>query len=787
MKQIVTSFLFAAMALAASAEILTPAQALQRASGQFRVASLSDAVTATPAMTVNASDRLPALYVFGSPESTNGFAILSADDIAVPVLGYADRGGFSASEIPDNMQAWLNFYAEEIAAARDSDISAGDNGRIRMTRPMRAPIEPICKTTWNQDAPYNNLCPKEGSTSCFTGCVATAMAQVLKTFEYPTQCTGGEYTYKYLRNGSERQLTLDYDDVTFDWAEMLDAYSGTATASQRNAVANLMYAVGVISNMSYGTDYSGANAAYTAQGLIRNLDYSRSLTYEMREWYDFITWENMIYSTLEGGHAAYYDGQSSETSNGSSNMVGHAFVVDGYSGDGYFHLNWGWGGMSDGYFLLSALDPSNQGIGGLASGYNFRQGTIINMAPKKDRVVAPIVFAITHGGSFGVQNKSVIATSDARVTFTGHFYNISPCSVANSRFATRYTASDGTQTYADGLTPLPALDLYLGPEYFVCKVPTDLADGRYIVSPVMKSSGGRYYDVRCDVGGYGELVAEVSSSLIQFSNPQYASVDVVEADVPSSVYSGTRFTINGLVRNATEQWYSGGIRGAFVRRNGSSVSKIVESDAAPVEAAPMSDSDFSLTLTTPSNLAMGSYQFCLTDYKGNIISDLYEISIGRNPGRAEFSSSTLTVASTAADNLRFEVNANATAGYYNGQITVAVREANTSSSQRFLSNNFNISAGEKKLIPVEGSYYDAKAGVSYTAQAFVTINGRITAITDVVSFTMSDPILAIDQVQDADANAVVEYFDLYGRSVDNPRPGSIYIMRRGDVTVKVKL
>jgi len=119
------------------------------------------------------------------------------------------------------------------------------------------PLPPICKTKWNQNAPYNNLCPTVGTTNCVTGCVATAVAQVLKTYEYPTQCSGGTYSYTWTANNSQT-LSLNYDEVTLDWANMLDTYDASATDEQKNAVATLMKAVGYGVNMGYTTSESGA-------------------------------------------------------------------------------------------------------------------------------------------------------------------------------------------------------------------------------------------------------------------------------------------------------------------------------------------------------------------------------------------------------------------------------------------------------------------------------------------------------------------------------------------------
>ena len=251
----------ATAAFAANAEVLTPEQALARVrvDGPARIHGLQSSGDAAlrPVYTQSAGS-LPAAYVF---DTRSGYMVVSADDVAAPLLGYADEGSFDAANIPDNLRYWLESYASEIAWARDNGV---EPARSRASRADRAPIAPLVKTQWNQGSPYNNYCPIYNGSRSVTGCVATAMAQVMKYYNYPAKGTGSHsYTTKTLKISQ----SMDFSSTSFRWTSMADSYGSFSSTSQKNAVATLMHACGVSVDMDYTPNESGAPSMNVASAL----------------------------------------------------------------------------------------------------------------------------------------------------------------------------------------------------------------------------------------------------------------------------------------------------------------------------------------------------------------------------------------------------------------------------------------------------------------------------------------------------------------------------------------
>ena len=226
---------------------------------------------------------------------------------------------------------------------------------------------------WDQGAPYNNKTPILNGSHTATGCVATAIAQIMRYWQYPDV---GKGSRSYTWETGNKTLSMNFSQVRFDWANMPFIHTDTWTSAQDDAVATLMQAVGYAMDMDYNlasAGGSGAVTAYATERLINYFGYAPSSTHYDRDNFGLYDWEDLVYGSLVAGCPVLYHGTGS--------AGGHAFVVDGYQSDGYFHLNWGWGGSSNGYFLLTALDPANLGIGGGAGGFNTNQGAAINLRP----------------------------------------------------------------------------------------------------------------------------------------------------------------------------------------------------------------------------------------------------------------------------------------------------------------------------------------------------------------------------------------------------------------------
>ncbi len=323
-----------------------------------------------------ADKERPAYYVFGS-DRADGFIIASADDRLEPVLGIADSGSFS--EIPDNMKWWLGQYEEEIAAYYDvngTDAEAKPFSSVYEAYDSWEPVEPICKTKWNQTNPFNLKCPTVNGSRAVTGCVATCLAQAIKAIGY----FKGSGSVAYSTNGAN--VEFNYSNYTPDFDAMKDVYDSSATTAEKNAVAELMLACGVAVNTAYS---SVSGATLNLANIRKYMGYGTKSFVVYRDGTTTPQWETFCYEVIKAGKPLCYGGSGSG---------GHAFICDGYSEDGFFHFNWGWGGTADGYFRLSSLNPRYVGTGGFAGGYSFGQNVSVLMAPKDEMIklttVAPV-------------------------------------------------------------------------------------------------------------------------------------------------------------------------------------------------------------------------------------------------------------------------------------------------------------------------------------------------------------------------------------------------------------
>lgn len=326
---------------------------------QRAIAIDTESATVKLAYTQYQSDLTsPAVYVFNG-EDQSGFVLISASENSRTILGYADQGYFDAANIPDNMRMWLKMYAEEIAYASSLSQQTATQSPLHTQYPN---IEPLLgETQWGQNKPYNDLCPIVDGQRSVAGCVATALSQIMYKHKYPARGQGN-HSYK-LRNGTE--VSADFSKATYDWDNMLPQYKGSSyTAEQANAVAELMFHVGVACNMQYSSTASGSSSGIALQGLNRYFGYDAGIIPLPK---DYIP-ENQV---LEGIASDLKEGRPVYISAYTTNYEGHAFVCDGMQSNGYIHINWGWTGTADGYFSISALDPAQQGTGGSAANLAF--------------------------------------------------------------------------------------------------------------------------------------------------------------------------------------------------------------------------------------------------------------------------------------------------------------------------------------------------------------------------------------------------------------------------------
>lgn len=314
-------------------------------------------------------------YIFNNG-TNDGFVIVACNDCIAPVIGYSMTGTLDANNIPTNMKGWLEIYKKQIASSDEQIISS----EISKQKSRHA-IEPIIQTSWGQGNPYNSLCPEIMGSRTVTGCVSTAMAQVINYHKYP-DTTNPIPSYSINYNNLDKWTSEELPGVQFDWNNMLPEYNGNNyNEKERIAVATLIKYAGHSVKTIYN-GYSSSAKASDCEDALRDyfkFDHrlrrvSRSNTAQVEDW------EDIIYKELESNRPVLYFATTT------TNKYGHAFVCDGYDGEGYFHINWGWDGTCDGYFRLQALNPNGQGTGGSndLEGYSSNQEIIIGIQPTRE-------------------------------------------------------------------------------------------------------------------------------------------------------------------------------------------------------------------------------------------------------------------------------------------------------------------------------------------------------------------------------------------------------------------
>ena len=311
-------------------------------------------------------------YVFDiSP--VKGFVIVSADDNLKPVIGYSTESNFNTNFAHTNLESWVNkasskiYHSIQLHVAANADISNAWSAYAQGVRPTNLKsntVNPLLTTTWSQDPYYNSMCPYNTTDQqqCVTGCVATAMAQIMKYWNYPVQ---GKGSHSYTAYGYGVQ-SAEFDTTTYRWNQMPDFL----TTSGNVSIATLMYQCGVSVDMNYGDMNQGGSGAFVLttetwnggpcaqSAFVNNFSYDPSTIQGVAQTdYSTADWINLLEAELNAGRVIQYEGDDASAG-------GHTWVCDGYDANDMVHMNWGWGGASNGFFDVTNLN---------AGGYNFNQ------------------------------------------------------------------------------------------------------------------------------------------------------------------------------------------------------------------------------------------------------------------------------------------------------------------------------------------------------------------------------------------------------------------------------
>ena len=281
-----------------------------------------------------------------------GFAVVANDDRFPAVMGYSD------TKFTDNMPPALEWWLTNMEATLSAKAAAGETvTRSAVPEGYQTEVPEMLTTRWDQSTPYWNLCPtyvdpaSKAETHYLTGCVATAMAQVMYYHKHPEKGTGRK-VYRYTPDDGSAptmNLAVDFGSTTYDWANMLPEYvEGAYNDAQAQAVATLMYHCGVAVDMNYRMAASGALLANGTRALREYFGYDEYVKYYVRTYMNEKEWMDIVYKELNDNCPILYGGAD-------DNMGGHCFVLDGYDAEGKVHVNWGWSGDGNGYFDIATL------------------------------------------------------------------------------------------------------------------------------------------------------------------------------------------------------------------------------------------------------------------------------------------------------------------------------------------------------------------------------------------------------------------------------------------------
>ncbi len=743
---------------------LTPEQALNRLqnSRQLKAKSVQNPILRDGAQSFKHESTIGNLYVFSKGE---GFVVLPDDDAAPALLAYSDFGSFDTDANPA-LAYWMEYYNSELQYLKSKGVTASQS-RVA-THKNRAEIKPLIQTEWNQEGPYNELCPKVDGKETVTGCVATAMAQAMKFYNYPAH---GKGSHSYFWRPGEEELTFDYENTPFQWNLMTDRYDSKSSEDSKHAVAQLMLACGVSVDMHYEPGESGAATTVMGESLINIFDYSPSLWMPNRVFYGYDEWEEMIYADLAQGLPVLYSGAGT--------AGGHQFICDGYSSDGYFHFNWGWGGLSNGYFLLTALNPDDLGVGGGAGGFNLSQVATLGM--RLPQTGDKPVYIMYNVEAFQTDAKTVKAGED--FSCKGLYYNYSLSTMPkDSRLGLKFTSADGKEVkYMDG----PSVDGYrpeYGRENIQVRFP-ELPDGTYYITPALYADG-KWLDVRMPVGYPSRVVAVVQDKIAELKNETGAVVNVEEIKLPSVIYRDREFPMPFNVRNTSTDEFYGTVTPTLLDSVGTVVakSKFRPVDILGEERQEIADYIGDFTAEKDQEFPAGNYTLVFRDNTGKDVSAPITVKVEIMTEDTKISVSDFKVEGTepvkTPESVNFAFKVDCESGAYFGSLQLFIfpgdggRDVYSKSSDREY-----LLSGESKEFVITADLTSLKDG-EYLAGIYEGDN----MLSKLIRFRIERESSSVSEISGEPTQEII--YNLNGMPVKSITTPGIYIINGSKVYVR---
>ena len=556
MRKITLSILTLCCALVATAEpvgkqaALYTAQSYMLAKGKV-INTVQKPFKAARKASAQATGEESAYYYIFNVGGDGGYVIISGDDRTEPILGYVEHGSFDPENIPENMRSWLQLYEDQIKYIVDNDLQP-ESPQLKTRNKARGTkhsVPELLTTRWNQGHPYNLTCPKyykEDGTQAYpaAGCVATAMAQVVYYYKFPekTKAIIPAHSNTYtLDDGTTKTVTAKAipRNTKIYWENMRDTYNcndSHAHDAADTAVANLVLYCGQGVKMGWKGS-SGASTSRARDFFVTYFGYSESAYWGGRGSYSIDEWFDMLYHEIEQGYPVLYAGHSSGG--------GHAFVLDGFDGENLFHVNWGWGGSSNGWFLVSILNPGdNSGIGASSSsdGYSMSQGALFSLRTPSTPKEEPYL---------SISDVKVTGTS-IRATFTNK-------TGGSASFHTGVVmlCEDGSLALVDGTRQSVTGIANGNSTTKTFQMAKKLPEGTYRLSPASKQIRNEEWQAKYDM--QHEYIKAVVDSLggleMEFNNPTYEDISIDTITFPGTRIVGKEQEVKVTFRNDGAEYF----------------------------------------------------------------------------------------------------------------------------------------------------------------------------------------------------------------------------------------
>lgn len=471
-----------------------------------------------------------------SSDKATGFFIVSTDQSQPAIIGYSENSNFDNNNIPPAFKYWLSTFCYKGNSNKQQKPKQITENKTNEVKPLLGEIQ------WGQGTPFSNSCPTNGFKHCLTGCVATAMAQVMKYYEYP-DCGFGKV--KYVTNTDKITIEKNLADFPFSWENIIQNYGGDYTEEQANAVATLMSCCGASVKMDYGVESSGAYQYDLLYAYLNYFGYDKDAAFLMRDYCSQKDWHTLLMQELDAGHPVNYAGQSKKDG-------GHSFVVDGYRNTEstiypYYHINWGWEGQCDGYYQIAELRPNIDGEYSTEDGFNDTQQMIIGIKPEDNISEDRNVICTSE---LKLDNKEFYSGEDAKVEIA-EIYNFSLDTFDGNLFVV-LVDSNKVETRIGKLSPTIQFMNSTSDQNIYIEIPDTIASGNYTLE-LRSIRNGSNNESKVYSVSYPNI------RVIHAVNPTFASkLGAVELETTKNSSDDKQICINAyIITNRSEEPFNG--------------------------------------------------------------------------------------------------------------------------------------------------------------------------------------------------------------------------------------